>query len=293
MKTFSGEEFIRGRRCYPFLAIAAFSLILGIVIMAINLYGLSQSIRKLELGINDHDQLVFVPKDVWSFSKSMDAIENLSVIKQDDMLVEEANRITNQSLVHIDWNRVDPMEYRQLVPVWENYFLYMIGRYSELPQFMRYHYADYQRNIRRGIGICGDASTVLSSILDRNNISNRIVAFKGHVIVEYTGVDGQVRLMDPDFGVSLGVSLKDLIEKPQMVRSRYVEAGYSKNEIDDLFKAYGTKYNIFDDTYQFMRIRYLFEYFSYVMKWLLPVMLITLSVFCFNKYRRTSRNHSL
>ena len=293
MKIFNRGEFIRGRRSYFFLALAIFSLILGAVLMAINLYGLTQPIRKPGLGITDHHQLRFIPKEVWDYSKSMDAIDKLSAVEQDSMLVEEASRIVNLSLIHINWNRVDPLEYRQLVPIWENYFLYMIGRYSGLPQYMRYHYADYQRNIRRGIGICGDASTVLSSILDRHGISNRIVSFRGHVIVEYTGTDRQSHLIDPDFGVSLGVNLKELIENPQMVKPRYIEAGYSKSDIDYLFKAYETKYKIFDDTYQFMRKRYLFERISYVMKWLLPVMLITVSVFYFNKSRRTRRYRSL
>ena len=279
--------FSREKNGFSF-ALAVLSLILGISLLSINLYGLTQSIRKPGLGVNDHDQLRFIPEEVWSYEKSMDAIGNLSTVKPGDDLAEQANRIVNQSLVHVEWNRVDALEYRQLVPIWENYFLYLLGRYSELPQFTRYHYADYQRNIRRGIGICGDASTILSSVLDQHDVSNQIIAFRGHVLVEYTGTDGQDYLMDPDFGVSLGVDLESLVGDPQIVRSRYIDAGYSSREVDSLFESYATKYNIFDDTYQFMKQRYLFERFSYVMKWLLPIMLIVASVLRLNKSRRTS-----
>lgn len=253
-------------------------LVVGLVLTGINLYGLTQPIRKPGLGVTDHDQLRFVPKTVWTYQKSLAAIEKLADEPSRLSLAEKANEVVNKSLVHVDWPRVDPAEYRQLVPVWENFFLYIGGRLLGLPEFERYHYASYKRNIRRGIGICGDASTVLSSVLDKYNIPNSIVSFDGHVIVEFEASPGQSLLLDPDFGVSLKVDLPTLRGNPYRVKRRYLDAGYSEEEINYLFSAYETDYTVFDDTYSFMTLRYLFEYMSYIMKWLLPMLLVIWAV---------------
>ncbi len=275
------------RPLYRWLGV--FSLILGLALMGINLYGETQPIRKPGLGVTDHDQLRFVPDNVWSYQESMEAIDGLATIDERNQLAEKANMVVNQSLVHVDWKRVDPQEYRQLVPIWENYFLWAIGQFSGLPQFERYHYADYRRNIRRGIGICGDASTILSSVMDRYDIPNRIVSFRGHVIVEYYDKDGDHYLLDPDFGISLGTSLEGLMRDPDSFKQTYLNAGYSEAEIDYLFEAYAKGHTIFEDTYHFMTQRYIFENVSYVIKWVLPGFLIIFPVVCLAFFTRNIR----
>ncbi|MCK0163982.1 hypothetical protein [Marinobacter sp. S6332] len=255
-------------------AFAVFAFLLGFILLAINFYGLTQTIRKPGLGVNDHEQLRFIPERVWSYEESINAIDSLDRSLATEAIVSKANYLVNQSLVHIEWLDVDAQAYRQLIPMWENYFLWAIGEFSGLPQFERYHYADYKRNIRRGIGICGDASTVLSSILDTYDIENRIVSFKGHVIVEYENEQGYRSLVDPDFGVEMDGNLEHLVQNPEGFKQYYLDAGYPSAEVDWLFKAYDSTFSIFDDTLHFMTKRYIFEQVSYVMKWLLPILLV-------------------
>lgn len=261
------------RRIVRILAYILF--VLGLVLMCLNLYGLTQSVRRPGLGVDDHAQLRFVPKNVWSYEKAITSIEELKQFSGNRrQLVEKTNSLVNTALIHPDWNNVDPVEYRQLIPAWENYFLYLLGQYSGLPQFERYHYADYKRSIRRGIGLCGDASMVMSSILDEVGIENRIVSFRGHVIVEYEGEGGVMRLADPDFGVMLRADIAELTSKPSIIAADYLGAGYSRSEVNSLLRSYSSSYTLFDDTYHFMRKRYVFEYFSYVFKWVLPLLLM-------------------
>lgn len=269
--------------------IAVLCLAGGVALMAINLYGLTQPIRKPGLGVSDQDQLRFVEETVWSYEESVEAIHGLAVIDEPDALAERANRVVNSSLVHVKWNQVDPIQYRQLIPIWENYFLWGLGRFSSLPQFERYHYADYLRNIRRGIGICGDASTILSSVMDHYGLENRIISFRGHVIVEHQRESGGYNLLDPDFGVDLGVSLEALLEEPHRVRAKYIAAGYSETEVENLLAIYETDYRIFDDTYHFMSKRYLFEHLSYVAKWLMPTLMILVSLIWLVRVRHTRK----
>lgn len=242
--------------------------------MSINLYGLTQTVRKPGLGVGTPEELRFVPQEVWSYEQSMQAIVELHSIQDKDEAAKRAIDVVKQALVHPDWYRVDPVEYRQLVPIWNNYFLYFVGRLSGLPQFERYHFADYRRSIRRGIGMCGDASMVLSSVLDRLDIQNRILSFDGHVIVEYRDARGAWRLADPDFGVSIRSSLKHLTESAESTKADYKNAGYSDSEVEYLIRIYRTPYVIFESVYDFMALRFIFEHVSYVLKWVLPILLL-------------------
>jgi hypothetical protein len=279
---------VKKRCCTKRLAyvLAMASLVCGIILMALNMYGLTQPIRKPGLGVMDHADLRFVPKEIWSYEQSMTAINELSRFQSKQSLAEEAAHVVNLSLIHVDWMRVQPAEYRQLIPVWENYFLYWLGRFSGLPQFERYHYANYQRNIQRGIGICGDASTVLSSILDRYGVINTIVSFERHVIVEYKDDNGDKYLLDPDFGILLGVSLEQLVERPERVAELYLNAGYSQREVDFLLAVFSENYTVYNNTYSFMSKRYLFERVSYAAKWIVPVLLIVLAFWVVRKLHR-------
>ena len=270
------------------LILAIICLVVGTVLMAINIYGLTQPIRKPGLGVEDHELLRFVPDQTWSYERSMQEIDALSTIDDPDRLASKANEIVNTSMVHPQWTWVDRNEYRQLVPIWENYYLWFLGVVTDMPQIQRYHYANYKRNIKRGIGVCGDFATVYSSILDRYGIENRLASFSdGHVVVEYDSDDGQSYVMDPDFGVELGMSLEEISNSPEQVRSAYADQGYSTREIDTLVRIYGSGFFIFDDTYNFMAKRYIFEEVSYVMKWVAPLILIFLASVYFFRTRKT------
>lgn len=249
-------------------------LVLGLVLLSLNLYGLTQPLRKPGLGVTDQELLRFIPDQVWDYETSLSAINSLAGTESDVPLPEQANDVVHQSLVHVKWTDVDPVAYRQLVPPWENVYLWAVGRFSGLPQFERYHYADYRRSIERGIGICGDASIVLSSVLDRYSVESDIISFRGHVIVEYENPEGEKLLLDPDFGVVINRSLNELKANPELVRPLYLEAGYPRQEVDDLVSIYSGDLAIFDDTYGFMAKRYIFEKVTYVLKWVLPPLLI-------------------
>lgn len=270
--------------------IAALLLIIGLLLLGLNVYGLTQPLRKPGLGVTDQELLRFVPDKVWDYETSLSAIDSLASIENDVALAGQANDVVHQSLVHVEWEAVDPQAYRQLVPPWENVFLWAVGRFSGLPQFERYHYAGYRRSIERGIGICGDASIVLSSVLDRYGVASDIISFRGHVIVEYQNSKGEKRLLDPDFGVAINRPLDALKANPELVRPLYLEAGYSPQEINDLIYVYSGDFAVFDDTYGFMAKRYIFEKVTYALKWALPPLLIFPAILLWLWRRRQGRS---
>lgn len=267
-------------------------LLIAVFLLGLNLYGLTQSIRKPDLHNTPQELLRFYPDTLISYEESLAQIDRLAEIDNTDQLVSKANAIVNDSLMHVEWKKVDPVAYRQLIPPWENYFLYVLGLVSSEPQIQRYHYANYKRSIKRGIGVCGDAAIVLSSILDRYGISNRLLSFtSGHVVVAYHSHDGAEYLVDPDFGVEMYVSLDELVKKPEIIRSTYAHRGYTEKEINVLTRVYGSGYLVFDDTYHFMTKRYIFEEASYYLKWPLPLFMLAVALFGLLKLR-TVRNHA-
>ena len=244
--------------------------------MALNLYGLTQPIRYPGLFSTDESLMRFSSETNYTYDEIMAKIENFKPADNDLDTARSLNELVNSSLTHVVWSRVDPATYRQLVPAWENYFLYLMGKFSSLPQFERYHFSNYKRTLERGIGQCGDASNVLSSLLNKYDLKNNIIAYPaGHVLVEYIDDNGQSHVLDPDFGVDVGVGADELDDQDEVVAAAYREVDrYTEEDIDYLVGVFKNYKEVFDDTTHFMTQRHYFEHISYVAKWLLPLAMI-------------------
>jgi hypothetical protein len=268
--------------------IASILFVFGLLLLSINIYGLFADIRKENLDQVDHELLRFTNDNYMSYS---DSIKKLKGIEHENpaAYAQQANRLVQQSLTHIEWDKVDPKEFRQLVPIWENYLLHFIGIFFDHPQIERYHFVDYKRSLQRGIGICGDASMVLSQILDKKGVDNQIISYQGHVITQASIDNNKEILLDPDFGVELNMSLEELTADPSRAYSYYLNAGYSEKEARTLVRVYGGKYTLYDDVYAFMPKRYIFEYLSYVLKWLIPICMLLASVIILRSHDKESR----
>jgi hypothetical protein len=84
-------------------ALATLAIGIGIILMAINLYGLTQSIRKSGLGVNDKDNLRFVPEVVLSYEQSMEAIRRYF------KYVRDVENLSLESLREFQWQKVRDM----------------------------------------------------------------------------------------------------------------------------------------------------------------------------------------
>jgi hypothetical protein len=253
-------------------------LLLGTGLTIINIYGLTQNIQPV---ITDYEHLRFKNDVELTFDQGKELLD----WKPEDNQIVFANRVTqtiSKSLAHIEWNKFNVKRYNQLIPIWENYLLYFMGVYSGIPEFERYHYTDYTRSLRRGIGICGDASMIMSQILDENNIENKIITFPGHVIVSAL-IDGKQQTYDPDFGVFLPYSKDEINAKPSLIIKHYKSTGYSDKEINNLISKYGQNYQEWHGVEHFMTNKYYFEKFAYTMKWSFPLILIVTAIFFFKR----------
>ena len=263
--------------------IAIVLLIPAVFLLGLNFYGLTQEIRKPGLGKEPKEILRFENDIPLTYEASIKKINMLDKIQDPEQYLLAANALVNQSITHVEWLKVDPSEYRQLVPAWENYFLYFIGKFSGLEFYERYHFVDYKRSIKRGIGICGDASMILNQLLDMRNIDNDIVVFPGHVMISAKLPNGKEFVADPDFGVLLPIAVSELESNKAMVKEAYKVKGYKNNDSNLMGRILSGKYEAFDDTKHFITKRYYFEYASYVLKWLVPFVMLILSILAFRK----------
>jgi hypothetical protein len=247
-------------------------ILLGLTLTMVNVYGLFHDVRSSRLNTEPSR----FPNDVsLNYEQSMHEIQPTA----DEPDIDYAHRMTNvisQSLAHIHWNEeADTTRYNQLIPVWENYFLYFMGKFSGIPEFEKYHYASYQRSLKRGIGICGDASMIMSQLLDKQGIKNQILSFPGHVVVA-ANIEGQEKVFDPDFGVAIPFSPEQIKTAPTQIFQHYKDMGYSSREIQGLMRAYNLGFKRWDGVKHFITNKYYFEKVAYGLKWPFPIILIIL-----------------
>ncbi len=241
---------------------------ISLILLAINVYGLFQNIRPDNL---DNADLRFENDAPISFSKVMDKLSNLPEGTQDTL--SELPKLVSTALAHIHWNEEpDPTKFNQLIPIWENYILFLMGKFSGIPEYKKYHFTHYKRSLERGIGLCGDASMVSSQILDKRSIPNQIVSFATHVVVAAKTENNQEVTLDPDYGVFIPHTIADIANNPAIVTPYYAQAGYSEREAVGVQSVFIGEYQRWDGVQHFVTKKYYFESLSYIAKWAIPLL---------------------
>jgi hypothetical protein len=255
------------------------TLLTGLFLLMVNLYGLNRDIR-----VDDFDnQYLLFPNDQPADFK-LTSLELLR--RQNENDIEFASRITTvieRGMAHIKWIVYPEEQFNQLIPIWENYFLYFMGKYSGIPEFERYHYANYHRSLERGIGICGDASMVMSQLLDEQGISNKILTFPGHVVVVASFKNGKQYIFDADYGVVIPYSLDELASNSSEIAKLYSDAGYPRRDFLLFQKIYKQTPSVFNGVQHFITNKYYFEMITYWLKWPLPMSMMLLAIFMLYK----------
>ncbi len=259
--------------------VGMFAMCLAMGLIGINIYGSFQSLRPANLS---PEVLRFGELDLQLTPFEFEQKIVRAPKESDSDFAKRLTLVIANGLAHVEWLDYDPDMFHQRIPVWENYILYLMGRFSGIPEFTRYHYSNPYRGIERGIGVCGDASMILSGLLDEQTINNTIVTIPGHVLVQ-AQFDDQTLLLDPDFGVVLDQSVE-----------------YYKNNIDELIKTYQQQLGRVNDgelmiarnletqgfkhwqgRSHFITTKYYFETFAYIAKWAIPLCLLAFAVVLF------------
>ncbi|MEP7702671.1 hypothetical protein [Paraglaciecola sp. 25GB23A] len=262
-------------------------ILVGLTLTGINLFGLTQNIRPENM---NHQDYRFKDDLKMTYEQAIHSLKKQPQESQSDF----NKRITDviaDSLAHIHWNEEeDNTVYNQLVPIWENYFLYFVGQFTDMPEFQKYHFADYKRSLKRGIGICGDASMIMSQVLNQQGTTNQIVSFPGHVVVAAQNGLGSEFTYDADFGVLVPHTIEEIQAAPWLIESFYQEKGFSEREIATLRRAYAQDYQRWDGVSHFITKKYYFERITYWLKWPLPALFLLIGL---TIIRRQSKSTTL
>lgn len=253
---------------------AALSLLFtgGVSLLALNLFGLTQEIRVSPVPNQD---LRFPNDQAKDFASIYPQLEK-KLGEADLDYAQRINILVSKGLAHINWHWLPPDEYNMRVPLWDNYFLSLLGHVSNIPEYRRYHFIDPIRSLKRGIGICGDASMILSQLLDKASIENEIISFTGHVVVAIH-IDGKERILDPDYGIDLEASLETMQAMGDKVGQLYAK-NFSTREVEIMGRTLNSPYKRWQNTKSFVTKKYYFEHVTYTLKWPLPLAMIIGSI---------------
>ena len=250
-------------------------LLFGAALLGINFYGVFQDVRPVEFFA---DELRFKNDITLTREETLNGIERLDG-ESDKAYAERVTKVIGAGLAHIHWRRYESDKFNQLIPIWENYFIYFMGKFSGIPEYERYHFANYERSLNRGIGICGDASMIMSQLLDEQGIDNQLITFPGHVIISATFDDGEQLTYDPDFGVPLLHSVDELQSIVGATSEAYLNAGYPYSDISIMNRIYDNPFERWDGVSHFITKKYYFEILAYWLKWPFPIVLVITGIF--------------
>lgn len=258
-----------------YLSIVLF--ILALLLLGINFYGLTKSLRPQGL---TPDVLRFGDRDIRMDSEEFEKAILRRKGESDSAYAVRLTKAIEAGMAHVKWLDYDPDRFHQRVPLWENYILYLMGVFSGIPEFERYHFTDPYRSIERGIGICGDASMTLSTLLKAENIDNKIVTTPGHVMVE-AFVDEKTLILDADFGVVLPGSIREYeANSVKLVNEYQNQRGLiNDGELAIAAALASNGYVYWNGASHFITKKYYFEIFAYFMKWFLPICLLLYSLY--------------
>jgi hypothetical protein len=241
--------------------------VLGILLLGINITGLFKSLRNEELyseitPYRDDISILFPEvKKEW--------VRHKNESEKDFAL--RVNKLINNAMAHY-WKEEGTGKYSMAVPVWENYILRLRQIVSGRK---KYEFRNYKKAIERGVGICSQPCIALQDLLTHNGIEADLWDIKGHVVVEAKFSDGTRYTLDPDYGQYVLLGMDEIQANPELVREPYrdqdeVYASHVKEHkhTDDIVNMYEKDGN------HIYNMSKSFEDFSYIAKWVLPLLLL-------------------
>lgn len=240
----------------------------GVFLLTINIYGLFRSMRNNDLYSETNTGRL---KDITIKLKDSKRELKRKPGESDKEFAIRANDVVSKSMMHY-WKDEGIKKYNLRVPLWENYVLWLRNSFRE---DSRYEFLNFKKDLERGVGLCSTHSIVLKGVLLDNGIDAALWDIAGHVVVRARVSQNEWYILDPDFGLVVPHDIKEIEENPEIVRPSYANmAKLYKPDYDDPYttdhvvEIYGREGNhIYSDSPAFEKI-------SYVLIWLIPIILI-------------------
>lgn len=187
------------------------------------------------------------------------------------------------------WDREILTDFREnwVTALIERVELYLLesGRVSS-PDYVRRERLDYENIVAKGVGLCSQVSLGVADFVRRLGEDAFVWSLSGHVVTVVGPLrDGQVYIVDGDYGVYLPFSPEEIEKEPGLIRPAYLQAGYPSGQVETLVDIYGSEGNFEYGTELSWKV--------VTLQWALPVVMILISLPVFWFTRRSRRNRSL
>ena len=244
----------------------------GLLLLAINIYGLFMSLRNPAIYSEEktlHNRLKDITIKYPEIKEMLKRKEHESNIN----FGVRINKVVNDGFVHY-WKPEGTDKYHLRVPAWENYLLYLAS-YINPDKYKRYEFSNYKKNLERGVGLCSTHSTIVKGVLLDNGIKAELLDIgKHHVVVRAELNDTATYILDPDFGIVVPFDTLAISKDPEIVRAPY--ANMSSLYYSDAIDPYTTDImvDIFGKKKYVYSVENWFEDFSVSAKWIIPLLLV-------------------
>jgi len=184
-----------------------------------------------------------------------------------------AHDVVTRGMAHY-WRDDGVDKYHLRLPPWENYVLWAAS-FVRPGMYRKWEFADPDRALERGVGLCSQAAIVLVHALRNNGVPAVIVGLDGHVVAMAAVAPGKRILLDADYGVVVPFGLTEVSANPDLVRPYYA-AKYPPAKVDQMVGIYGPKGNFLDPSgaANYTAVRHRREVISYTLCWVIPLVLM-------------------
>lgn len=255
------------------------SLILGSVLFVVNIVGLFLPLRSPQLGDTNLYRQETSDTVTLSYPEAMKILRSHPANTKD--YTNQATLAINKTVLHY-WGNGLINQFHLRVPLTENYLLYGLS-YVYPSVFQKYEYVYYwPKALERGAGFCDQVALILAQNLREKGINAKVYTMEFHTVtlVEVDKKTNTWWVADPDYGVVMPYDIKTIENNSKLIIPYYSKAGVNNELIAKLVSFYdinnptekATHYQR-SDNYSTWRGRAL-EIGLYILKWLIPVLLI-------------------
>ncbi len=242
--------------------------LIGGGILLINFFGLLIGLRNNDIYFEKtylNNKIELPLREVYNKLNNIDDCRDKNIIELTD--------IVNKGIAHYWFD--DISKYNMTIPYYENFILYLMS-YLDPHTYKKYEFVNYNKALERGIGLCSQYSSILVQIFQENNCDARIVGLGRHVVSTVQLKDGNWWIVDANYNIVIPFSLTYIEKNPNIVKNFYLEKGYSEEISNSMVEIYSKEKNIIypKDGGKWYSKKADFEKVSYILKWIIPIILI-------------------
>lgn len=204
---------------------------------------------------------------------------------QSEQLLQIVAKISNEYMKY-----EAPANY-EYMPASENWVLFsmriwdpIISKYlltnKDTLLFRKVELPDYRHALKRGFGICSQQSLAFADLLwEQYKINARVAGLNGHVVIQVIGLNNTDYILDPSFGVYTAGNV---------MRPELIDASFFNNiaPVKDIYTSQNDNYistkpgwsPYSEKNFNKQLILFYFILFSYWFKWLIPIILIAVTL---------------